>query len=340
MQNVTSPPVNRVVNDKKPVNKRKIRSDLDKEDNVLTSQLVIKKRRLEIIDTDIKSNTEKLRAIKKEKGHFSPRNVNKREKRSLDKLSEIQNQIQTQSSNKDLCEKIIILKHDKIKVQKQKSRLTLEQTKCVKCVPKDMTIKDLKERICFLEDKILKQTSAVSLADLKSKDGSYSPDLKLCVLSLLRHEVSTANCRTAIQDVARYLFGVHIDSKDLPCATTCANFAHEGSEIIKNVCATELQNESWSAGKDGTLRFQQKLLGGIVKTSAGNEYILGFSRVDSETGAAIAEEVISKVADLAVHTDLASEDYQTAVAGKFKFLKWAMILDLLRNLFNVCGVVI
>ena len=142
--------------------------DSDKEDNVLTSKLVIKKGKLESIHTDIKSNKEMLRA-------------NKRENRSLEKLSEIQNQVQTQSSNKDLCEKIVKLKQDKRKVQKQISRLALEQTKCVKCVSKDSTIKELKERICYLEDNMIKQSSAVSLADLKNKDGSYSPDIALCV---------------------------------------------------------------------------------------------------------------------------------------------------------------
>ena len=50
------------------------------------------------------------------------------------------------------------------------------------------TIKDLKERICFLKDQLNKQSSVVYLVALKCNDGSYFPDLKLCVLSSIRHE--------------------------------------------------------------------------------------------------------------------------------------------------------
>ena len=46
---------------------------------------------------------------------------------------------------------------------------------------------DLKERICFLKDQLNKQSSV--LVALKCNYGSYSPYLKLCVLSLIRHEV-------------------------------------------------------------------------------------------------------------------------------------------------------
>lgn len=316
-----SPPMSENVENicKQPL-KRKMRLDSDKEDNKLKFHLDNKKKKLQSLGDDIVFKKKQLRVHNEKKAHFSPRNVNKREKRSYERIIDLEATVTETKllSDKLLSDKVNSLQTEKNNLHKQKSRLKVsKRLDCEKInnpLCDSNIIKELNERILYLEDLIDKQSEQPQLVDLKLNDGSYSPDVKICSLALIRREVSTANIRHVIQDVAQHLFGVHIDPKHLPCANTCANWTHEGCEIINNVCADELQNSAWVPGKDGTTRFQQKLLATVVKTSTGNDYILPFSRVVSETGEAIANDLIEKVEELAVHADDA-EVYKEKVAG-------------------------
>ena len=291
--------------------------------NQLSHEINKKEKHVQRLRSEIEEEKENLRSVRKSKGVNCVRNINKRIKRVQGKNKELEDLKKDNAALKNLVEE---LKDDKIKLQKclwklkQKvfeDGMELEET-CPECERAARNLKDKEEEIKYLESKIAEKEEI----KLKDERGFIKTAVRVCVLELASHEVGTAKIGLVIQSVARNIFGVELSDVQLPKRAVCTNIVNEGGEIIKSIVARRLEKDTarWGLHKDGTSRKKQHILDTTVHLDSGEDFTLGFSRVESETGQAIQEEAVTKIEELAPYAESPVNFLTKAASGLQYFM--------------------
>lgn len=288
--------------------------------NTLTYECNRKKKELNTLTTKVTAVKESLKKINLRKGHYSVRNVNKRDSRArenLKSLRETQHQLSKLKINhaacadsvKELNEENKLLREGKKnqndaeqkKIQAQKTAsyyrvvsTTLRNKLKNKQVEAVRTLKTLNrekdQRIHELEDTVLtlQQSLTESKVETKGKDGKFSDKLRMCVIELGGLEVAVEKIPEVIKCVSKHVFNTEFKSSDVPSSSTAQNIIDEGHFLAKTFISEKLaETENWGLNRDGTTRKKQKLLDTSVTLSSGEVYSLGFSRVAHETAETI-----------------------------------------------------
>ena len=272
-------------------------------------------------------------------GHYSVRNVNKRDKKAaenrktivrlrqkvkeLNFLEERRTQQGLQIKEKDeaisvLQSKVAEMDTLNHKLEQAKKKVLYEQ-KCksklrvkVSKLNNDdaQNISDLEEKVHSLNSLVRDlenelETARDSLRDAKQvsfKDefGEYTLNLRVCVNNLTALEIAQDKVSPTIKTVAADLFDIHINEKELPCRKTVQNINDEGQYIAKRYIAEKLTEcSNWGLNKDGTTRKKQKLLDTTVTLDSGKTVSLGFRRVANETSETISNITKCHIEELA-----------------------------------------
>ncbi|XP_045169684.2 uncharacterized protein LOC123532337 [Mercenaria mercenaria] len=329
------------------------------------------------LENKIKEQKTTLNEIDNRIGHYSIRNVNKRDEtakknlhllrdsqrlnrkqeKSLEKTSSELKQCKIENSSfsaeiVQLNEKIESLnkelqtlnecvsteKRKKISAQKYNSYVRTEMKSLKeKVTEKELQLKKLQQQKSCTdcegrENEILELTDHVNnlMAEkvrMKNDDGSYSNEVRLCVMELSGLEVAVEKVSPVIQAISKHLFHVNLEKKDLPSSTTTQSIVDEGHFIAKSYISHQLsETENWGLHRDGTSRKKQKLLDTSVRLASRETVSLGFNRVAHETAATInsvTKEHLSELADLHsnIKTGESEEDY---IKNSLKKLSYTM----------------
>ena len=71
--------------------------------------------------------------------------------------------------------------------------------------------------------------------DTKNTDGSYSDNIRLCVLELTGLEVAVEKVSPAIQTVMKHMIGTEISRSELPNKNTVQTIVDQGHFLCKNI---------------------------------------------------------------------------------------------------------
>ena len=132
-------------------------------------------------------------------------------------------------------------------------------TKCDNCEMITSQILDKENKVTELEedvDEIINENIKT-----KNEDGSYSHEVRLCVIELFGLEVAVEKVSPVIQSVLRHILGKSLDRSDLPNPTTTQAIIDEGHYTAKTFISEKLNKaENWGLGRDGTTRKKQKIV--------------------------------------------------------------------------------
>ena len=260
-------------------------------------------------------------------GHYSKRNVNKRDKRAKESLLSLKETVRTLDSkfqeinlekvkrrhtkvllkkgmkrNKHLSMLLHTERQKKLQAQKTCSKLRSQLLKHKICFPKaDHTkqMKEVKEKIKVLEIQLdtLQDEKESRKLNLKHENG-YTIETRTLVNELTALELAQSKIGPAIKAVATWLFNCDVDP--LPDRKNIQQINDEGHFIAKKFIASRLEaSDNWGLNKDGTSRKRKKILDTTVTTGTGETMSLGFREVASETGHTIAEVAQDHLKELA-----------------------------------------
>ncbi|XP_052808198.1 uncharacterized protein LOC128237051 [Mya arenaria] len=312
---------------------RKSRTDDEKENNDIQYQITLHQRKLDKLYemTDmLKEDVTKLQNIK---GHYSVRNVTKRDgiamkkrqelretKQLLHKYKQTSKKFQMEKSDtsaelidlKSLNEKLLAenrkLKDDqkkKVNAQKLNSYYRSTIRKIRGCQPpkenqKNEVQNEDDDVEMLLENEIIKDNTNATMTNLKDDRGIFSNELRMCIIYLFGLEVAVEKITPAIQIVAKHLFHCNIEASDMPTNSSVQNIVDEGQFLVKSYIADRIKkSESFGLSRDGTSRQKRKILDTAITLDNGEIVSLGFKRVVSETAAKINDVTKSHFKELA-----------------------------------------
>ena len=182
-----------------------------------------------------------------------------------------------------------------------------------------LRVKELQQEL----DTLLEEKQRAWCIDTKP-DGTFTDELRFCIMQLAGLEVAAAKITPVIDVVAKTLFGCTLS---LPNATTSQAVIDEGHYIAQRYIAKRLDEaDHWGINKDGTMRRKRKLLDTTVTLDSGEIMSLGFTRVLSETSENIAEttkEHLTELGSAASHEsheqDKTQDDFVRDSLAKLSF---------------------
>jgi hypothetical protein len=138
----------------------------------------------------------------------------------------------------------------------------------------------------------------------KTDNGTYTDNVRLCVIELSSLEEAVEKISSVIKAVITHMLGHEFKKADLPNSTTVQNIVDEGHYLAKTYISERLENtEKWGLQRDGTSRQKKKLLDTSV-TLETEVVSLGFTRVARETGKAINETTKQHIVELSELNEL------------------------------------
>ena len=206
--------------------------------------------------------------LSQRKGHYAPRNMDRREKRAKDTLESVkedrdrleQEVLALRQSSQELTtanqallaqqqikETIIVdLKKEKHNLQKQRSNAALRPKDCKDCISKSNSIYVLEREL----EKFHHDSAPKKKVDLVVNN-RIPEDVKMTIIELIPKDVATGQICSVIEVVARNIFDT--DCSVHPSRTAVQNIADTGQVLAKTFIA-EKAEESESVGfkKDGT----------------------------------------------------------------------------------------
>ncbi|XP_045190091.2 uncharacterized protein LOC123547228 [Mercenaria mercenaria] len=346
------------LNSPEPHNVETFNKNEKKSLNLFDYEIKKKANSLQRVVHEIESAKEHLKSLESRIGHYSVRNVNKRDetaKRNLHLLRETQRQLLRQKKLNDsdsetisqLNEKIETLnlksgneieKHEQKKVNAQKSasyykvRASKLREKLkndndeplralrTKLAEKDAKIRELEANYLILQDELRE-----GKIETRTKDGAFTDNVRLCVVELSGLEVAVEKIPEVVRTVSKHLHGVDTCRSDLPSSTTVQAIVDEGHFLAKTFISQKLsETENWGLNRDGTTRRKQKILDTSVTLASGDILSLGFTRVAHETAETINNMTKDHVTELAtlnqcLSTDESVEHFVKESLGKLAF---------------------
>ena len=290
--------------------------DSRKLNNHLQSEINKKKRHLSLIKGQINKSKMLEEKRKKKLGRFDPKNVKRREERLRKQTAELSFQLKQEREMAEIKKK----SHENLEFDLEQSKCSLVKEQKMKSYYK-LKAKSLKNRLSKLregnkanepdiinhihdlenENQIMKEQLAERRVVTKHK-GSFSDNIRQCVIELLGLEVASDKVSSVIKTVSKHIFNYNFVNQELPTGSTIRYIADEGQALAKQFIGKEMAEcEGWGTNRDGTTRRKEKLLDTTVTLSSGKVYSLGFSKVAHETGEKIAEvtrDAISEVSDI------------------------------------------
>ncbi|KAL4219419.1 Piwi-like protein 1 [Mactra antiquata] len=301
--------------------------DATKTLNSYEYELNRKKKALQQINKQIDLLKENVKVLDNKIGHFSVRNVNKRDetsRKNLRLLRETERQLLRQKrqglvdsesierltlENNHLKEKQNeeqnyenkLQEQKKLQAQKTASYYKVRATKLAQKLKSDLKESDLvkslrskvseneaKVRELEINNDILKEQINQQACETKNVDGTFSDNLRMCIIELSGLEVAVEKVPNVIKTVSKHLFGKDLRKTDLPSSTTVQTIVDEGHYLAKAFISKQLsETENWGLNRDGTTRKKQKILDTTITLSSGDVLSLGFNRVAHETAETI-----------------------------------------------------
>lgn len=162
---------------------------------------------------------------------------------------------------------------------------------------KELSVSELQEQVEELEERKKITT--------KQSDGTYTDNIRHCVIQLAGLEVATEKVRPVIEVVLSCLFGLTLQKNDLPNSSSVQRIVDEGHYIAKSYIAERLDScENWGLSRDGTTRKKQKIVDTSVTLDNGEVTSLGFTNICRETAQTIHEVTKTHLTELAqMHRD-------------------------------------
>ncbi|KAL3841605.1 hypothetical protein ACJMK2_019722 [Sinanodonta woodiana] len=152
----------------------------------------------------------------------------------------------------------------------------------------------------------------------KNLDGSYTDNVRLCVIELAALEVATEKISPAIEVVSRHIFRREIGKSDLPNSTSVQTIVNEGHYLAKAFIAAKLDTVgSWGLNRDGTTRKKKKIVDTSITLESGDVISLGFTRVAHENARTIhdvTKKHITELAQLKSETSSSEEQMKNTVS--------------------------
>ena len=271
--------------------------------------------------------------LSQRKGHYAPRNMDRREKRAKDTLESVkedrdrleQEVLALRQSSQELTtanqallaqqqikETIIVdLKKEKHNLQKQRSNAALRPKDCKDCISKSNSIYVLEREL----EKFHHDSAPKKKVDLVVNN-RIPEDVKMTIIELIPKDVATGQICSVIEVVARNIFDT--DCSVHPSRTAVQNIADTGQVLAKTFIA-EKAEESESVGfkKDGTNKRNTKILTSVLALDR-HEFTTGFTAVASETGEAIKDDIAERLSELG--SVLNNEDFKVDTLKKLVFL--------------------
>ena len=270
--------------------------------------------------TELHELNEKINKTKSQVGHFSVKNVNKRDETARKnlhllrdnqrKVAKLTNEVDTlvlkleecnasmaavrdenENLRKDLCEsenkltQLLNERKKKLNAQKMASHWKIKATKQQNV---NARVNDPDHIVNEPEVQVDAQDEVAENMITKKGDGTYTDNVHLCIVELASLEVATEKISPAISAVVKHLLGHNLQKSDLPNKTTTQTIVDEGHFLAKTYISEKLENsQHWGINRDGTSRQKKKLLDTSVTLSNGEVISLGFTRVAHETATAI-----------------------------------------------------
>ncbi|KAK6191031.1 hypothetical protein SNE40_002781 [Patella caerulea] len=170
---------------------------------------------LNLIKKEIKESQIQFNKIKLRKGHYSIRNINKRDKRAKQKNNELSREVR-ELKNKLL--KLEVQKRNAVKVTskwRRKAKI-VNKLECPKCLEKDIKIINLNDSVRSLESEI--DIAPICISDTESeqknkkrtelnfkevRDGhiGYSDNIRLLYMRLLSLGIPVSKCSDVVHSV-------------------------------------------------------------------------------------------------------------------------------------------
>ena len=303
-----------------------------------------------LLQYECTKNEKRLRILKKKiatsavrlSGHYSKKNVDKRQKRAMANQREVQKlkkDVQQHFDDADSMKiEMLTLKAENSELkrkhaamtgrvrtyqlrtknaQKVQSKLKMKLLAHADCIP-NTKVRLLKKEISGKNQEIHRLESELDMLKKDSprvldlKDGSsYSIGLRMLVNELTALQVAQSKISSVIEAVSHHLFDTKIEK--LPDRKSVQNINDEGHYVVKRYISSELDGTSqWSLHKDGTTRKKQKILDTTAVVASGATFSLGFCTVASETGNAISTTAQNHLKELAA---VSGKDEGTYIAS-------------------------
>lgn len=252
----------------------------EKDANLCIYTLSKKKKSLEKIEKEIDSALVKLQSVKREFGHFSERNVKKRDEagcKNLKLLREAQRKVNKQNKTilkidderKQLSCEIDNLKlklnellnvnehvdklvKKKIHAQKTTSYYKLSSNKLREKLQNNDNdselLKSLKNSIDYKELKVKELETNVDILQeqlaetfqTKSNERIFTNNIRPCIIELSGLEVAVEKVSPVIATVSKHLFGRKLEKSELPTSTTVQSIVDEGHFLAKTCISEQL----------------------------------------------------------------------------------------------------
>jgi len=315
--NETFPSPTSPIKQKLPAKMKTCQNEDAKKENNLQYRILVKQNTLEKLTKLTESEKQNVERLQSIKGHFSVRNVTKRDEcaaKTRKQLRETKHALLKsknegellKSANSELHAELEDLKILQEKIKAENQRLYEEHKKKINAQKLNSyyrtTLKKMREGdekrnetndnltkdynrddrdSLMLELETLREGKK---SDLKDDRGIFTNDLRLCVIELFGLEIAIEKIPSAIQVVANHIFRCQINDKELPTKSTVQNIVDEGQFLVKSYIADRLHtSESFGISRDGTSRQKKKILDTSITLDNGEIVSLGFKRVVSET---------------------------------------------------------
>ena len=265
------------------------------------------------------------RTAQSQLGHFSTKNVNKRESRLRERVAVLVKTKEELLNNCTTSDQLFVGKNeellnarDKISLleeQRTTARRDIQELKKTQILEKEIEFLSVRKqkahgrkekgRSCRKKKvkrlhQINKELNLTATENERLKDsysdrqfvpkvdGIFIPELRECILELIIHKVSAENVAPVIKSVLD-MVGVFVNEEDLPSRQVAVNIVAEGHFLMKLFYADAIEHSSaWGLHKDGTSRQKKKILTSTVTLNTGQQLPLGFRHVARETSDTIS----------------------------------------------------
>lgn len=277
--------------------------------NTITSQIKRKKSRLQRLENKITTARAELQALKskimhKTAGRYADKNVKRREMRMKNALVKSKSELkQVEDKNVRLTmdvstlEDMIFDSDDKAR-REQKMKSHHRHKALNKESKLESEVKELKVDLTHAESQICDEPGDPIHVNLKNKDGSYTYNVRECVLELTKNEVAADKVAPVIKSVAQNIFNCSLE--DVPKRQCVQNIVDEGQLIFKQYAQERMTKTShYGIIRDGTSRQKVKVLTTGARLDTGEVLPFGFRRVANETAEVIKDTCVMELTEVA-----------------------------------------
>ncbi|KAG1681433.1 hypothetical protein GQR58_011826 [Nymphon striatum] len=227
-------------------------------------------RKLHALKNLVQTERDSLENFKSVSGHYSTRNVNKRDENARNtgkKLRELKTSFGKQTRELD-----------SLRTENEELRKKL----------KEIDIQKLKEAN---GNKTKAQKLASHYRNLVKKGAN---NIRLCVMELFALEIGMEKITSAIETVGKHMFEYKFQQKDLPTLTTVRNIVDEGHYLAKSYIAKKIENaENIGISRDETTRKKREKMS-LRFTKVARETVEVINTVTKTQFTELAETVVNE----------------------------------------------